>query len=138
MSEFFKIICQDCGDECFQGGKDGITWICPTCDNDPVKPPAAAQGMAQAVASKTLVRRSYWSGNHSPYPWMVFSGEAEQDKHNLFAELLASAGVNDGDEFIIIVEKTGNRPFGDRRIILQRAHEYGPETDEQMTDRLKG
>lgn len=32
MSEFFSIKCQNCGQECFQDGKDGITWMCPACD----------------------------------------------------------------------------------------------------------
>lgn len=80
----------------------------------------------------------YWSGNHNPYTHCIHktSGAAVSDS-GLLERLLDEAGVQDGDEFEITVTRTGNRPFGNRRVILQEPHTYGLETMEQMKERLR-
>lgn len=45
----------------------------------------------------------------------------------LLPELLERANVRDGDEFTITVQKTGQRPFGDRRYVWTAEGEYARE-----------
>lgn len=88
--------------------------------------------------SITLIRRAYWAGSHAPYPWATVTQNGEQADYNeIISGLFKECEIDDGDEFIITINKTGNRPFGDRRVILQAAHTYGPETDDQMKRRLQ-
>lgn len=44
---------------------------------------------------------------------------------------LIEAGVQDGDEFEIVVRKTGRRPFGDRRVVYTKPHTYEREPNEE-------
>lgn len=91
------------------------------------------------TASKKFVFRNYWAGN-SDWPYRAVIHDL-QDQHLAKQEalnpLFKSLGIQDGDEFEIIIKKTGRRPFGDRRFILQEPHIYGPETDEQIKERLR-
>jgi hypothetical protein len=38
------------------------------------------------------------------------------DSRNLIVDACRDAGLVDGDEFTIEIKKTGNRPFGDRKV----------------------
>ena len=84
-----------------------------------------------------FVYRDYWDGEHNPYTDNIHDLK-DEDICQLPRELrcLWPEDIKDGDEIEITITKTGNRPFGDRRIILQKPHTYGPETDEQMKKRL--
>lgn len=48
----------------------------------------------------------------------------------LLPELLERANVRDGDEFTVTVQKTGRRPFGDRRYVWTAEGEYAREPAE--------
>lgn len=93
---------------------------------------------ASQLATMTGVYRHHWSGNHAPYQDLVASPIDDKEHMQLseFEPLFRMIGVTDGDEIEISVRKTGRRPFGDRRVILQRSGTYGPETDEQNQGRL--
>lgn len=97
-----------------------------------------------------LIRRDYFTPahkrDHASYVGMLFRHDGKViDTHNLLTGrwidgkpvkgLFDLAEVGDGDEVEITFRKTGRRPFGDRRVILQRANYYGAETDAQMAFR---
>jgi hypothetical protein len=44
-------------------------------------------------------------------------------------KLFREAGVKDGDEFELLVRKTGRRPFGDRKVRLVKPHSYEREPE---------
>lgn len=82
---------------------------------------------------------NYWSGNHSPYINRIHRLDgSEVSLSSLLEKLLNEAGIQDGDEFEITITRTGNRPFGNRRMILQEPYRYGLETMLQMRKRLRG
>lgn len=90
------------------------------------------------MANKTVVKRNYYNerGDWANYRNCLHDHEDNYlNTHRVLDELFAD--VQDGDEVKIIVHKTGNRPFGDRRYRYQSPHTYGPETDEQLNTRLK-
>lgn len=90
------------------------------------------------MASIVLVYRDYWSGkDYAPYRNETHTlDDKEFGQLSELDGLFRMAGIKDGDEFTLTVTKTGNRPFGVRRVILQSPNKYGLETDEQMRNRL--
>lgn len=81
-----------------------------------------------------LIKRDYWANGQNPYRAMLHDHtDRAIDTTACRYDLLAD--FNDGDEIEIIVRRTGKRPFGDRRYILQAPNRYDPETDEQMKAR---
>ena len=89
-------------------------------------------------AKITRVYRDNWSGDFRPYTNLLITADRPDQPEQVtpLEPLFAAAGVEDGDEIEIIVRKTGRRPFGERRVILQAANTYAPETDEQLAHRL--
>lgn len=86
-----------------------------------------------------FVYRDYWNEeqNHNPYTDMIHDlNDRKVLQLNSALHHLYPDDLKDGDEIEITITKTGNRPFGDRRIVWQKAHTYGLETDEQMKERL--
>lgn len=84
-----------------------------------------------------FVYRDYWDKGHNPYTNNLHDLN-DEDVCQLPRELhcLWPDDLKDGDEIEITITKTGSRPFGDRRIVLQRPHIYEPETDEQLAERV--
>jgi hypothetical protein len=86
-----------------------------------------------------LRTRNIWWPPHMPGKTDIYLREQlfdtaneEVSKLDLFTYLFHEAGIKDGDEFIIKVERTGARPYGDRRLFP-----YGKEeTDEEYNDRI--
>ncbi len=72
----------------------------------------------------------YWDTQetHRPYRNMVAMTQSEkvEDHRQIDAlrELFQEAGLQSGEEFLISIRKTGNRPFGDRRVRLVAPHTY--------------
>lgn len=83
-----------------------------------------------------FVYRDYWDKEHNPYTDNLHNLKDEDLRYVDIFKSLWPKDIKDGDEVEITITKTNNRPFGDRRIILQKPHIYGPETDEQMKERL--
>lgn len=85
-----------------------------------------------------FVYRDYWNEDQSHRPYRDMMHNSNDDNvfqlnealHDLYPD-----DLKDGDEIEITITKTGNRPFGDRRIVWQKAHIYDAETDEQMKER---
>lgn len=46
--------------------------------------------------------------------------------YEVLRDAMALAGVGDGDEFEIVVRKTGRRPFGDQLMVNMPVHGHGP------------
>jgi hypothetical protein len=99
------------------------------------------------AVSSTLIRRDYRSPDgHLPYQGLFHDANDQkvEDGH-LFVDkyidgkridgLLVQAGIKDGDEFELVLRKTGERPFGDRQVLLVADGEYAPETDAQIAFR---
>lgn len=73
----------------------------------------------------------YHHGNHRPYRNCLHDAQDEsvdqaRSRTPLEAAIIASGAV-DGDEIEIIVRKTGNRPFGDRKYRYTAPHTYERE-----------
>ena len=86
-----------------------------------------------------FVYRNYWDKGHKHNPYTDILHNSKDKDAGRYVDIFKSLwheDLKDGDEVEITVMKTGNRPFGNRRIILQEPHIYGPETDEQMKERL--
>jgi hypothetical protein len=92
--------------------------------------------MSIETINMIFVYHDYWAENHRPYRNLLYREDKLFSEMSKFSNSFEEIGVNDGDEVIISITKTGNRPHGDRRIILQEPHTYGFETDEQMKDRM--
>lgn len=93
------------------------------------------------LPGQKLVLRTYTSMDYgyNSYRDMVHdTNDTPMGQMSMLRELFDSAGLQDGDEFAIVLVKTGNRPHGNRRYRLQEPHCYGPETDEQMRLRELG
>lgn len=59
-----------------------------------------------------FICRDYWSGNHRPYQNVWHNLEDSRfNQYEMWDRLMKEAGVKDGDEFEIIIRKTGRRPF---------------------------
>lgn len=100
-----------------------------------------ALGQALGSSVRRWVRCHYWSHdrpNYAPYCDVIFdsAGDGEVDgggkvgQMPLLRELLDEAGLEDGDEFELVIRKTGRRPFGDRRVVWTRAHTYEREPEQ--------
>jgi len=85
-----------------------------------------------------FVFRDYWDEkeSHRCYRNMIHNLSDENLCLDDLLHHLCPTDLKDGDEVKITITKTGKRPFGDRRYILQEPHRYGPETDKQMEERL--
>lgn len=107
--------------------RDGECGFCGAPRSAPAEP---------MVSVRRFVRRDYWSEGNRPYQ-NVRHDEHDQPVNSTMTDDEMCQHVADGDEFEITIRRTGRRPFGDRRYVLQKAHEYGPETDRQMRARLR-
>lgn len=86
----------------------------------------------ESDAKLKLLLRDYWSGDHRPYQGMAHTVEGvllRQLPWEIFGKLLEQAGVKDGDVFELTIRKTGERPFGDRRIVYTKPHTYELEPE---------
>lgn len=74
---------------------------------------------------------------HRPYRLVLHHPVTDVPMETVDAVMTAMtiADVRDGDEIRIVVVKTGKRPFGDRRVVLQAPHTYVRETDAQQKAR---
>lgn len=95
------------------------------------------QTLRRGQASEKFTCMSCWAGENTPYNRMMYRGNAFAFQASFFAHLFDQAGIQDGDEVEITVKRTGKRPYGERRIVLQEPHTYDFETDEQMKARLR-
>ena len=94
---------------------------------------------------RRFMRRDYWmvmpDGRLVPMPDIRGCiHEPEEDRVaslNSMVAMLDEAGVNDGDEFEILITRTGHRPHGDRRFVMDRWGETRPETDEECLKRIE-
>lgn len=86
-------------------------------------------GNATVPVTARLVATDYWSGSDRPYRGVFHDRNTDErlDVWKTLHQLLESAGVTDGDEVEITVCKTGERPFGDRRVRLVAPHTYERE-----------
>lgn len=82
--------------------------------------------------SRSIVLTVYWSGEHVSYRNKLHDGVTDEDlgqvQPRVLQELLEESGAVDGDEIEIVVRKTGQRPFGDRKVRLIRPHTYERES----------
>lgn len=80
-------------------------------------------------AERTVVYTDYHSGGRVPYPAVLRDPETDEvvDKRGLIRELAREAGIEDGDAFVISVQPTGERPFGDRKVVLAEPNTYRRE-----------
>jgi hypothetical protein len=89
---------------------------------------------ARAVA----VLRDYRHAGHIPH---TNQWHTQDDKYvgqkPVIDILMREVGLQDGDEFEVIVRRTGRRPFGDRRVVRRGVGVYKPETDQEMKARLE-
>lgn len=73
----------------------------------------------------------YWNKeqDHTPYRWLLRTpdNDMELDRRDMFDSMVKHIGAKDGDEIEISIRKTGQRPFGDRKFIWVRPHEYERE-----------
>jgi hypothetical protein len=82
----------------------------------------------QNISTRTWVYVDFWSGDHRPYCNVVRTVEDEEiGQMSNLSSLFQEAGLDDGDEFEITIRKTGNRPFGDRKVRLVEPHKYRRE-----------
>jgi len=84
---------------------------------------------------RSLVLTEYWSGSHRTYSNMLRDGDTDEDlgqiRSDVLCELIAESGVVDGDEIEITICRTGQRPFGDRKVKLTKPHLTKPHTYER-------
>lgn len=82
-------------------------------------------------SAMSLVVTHYWElgKKHTPYTWTLRTpdNDMEMDMSDLLASMIKHSGAEDGDEIEIIVRKTGNRPFGDRKFVRVGPYEYRRE-----------
>jgi hypothetical protein len=66
---------------------------------------------------------------HRPYMGLLH-GEDDQRVHAdaVLEQAARLAGARDGDEIMVVVLKTGRRPFGRRRVRLVEPHTYERES----------
>lgn len=83
---------------------------------------------------RKLVLADFWDKGHGHRPYrgvLRTSGDREASAGDVVRDLCVRAGVHDGDEFEISVQRTGRRPFGDRRMHWVSPHTYERETLEE-------
>ncbi len=84
----------------------------------------------------TYVVTDYWDKGcaHRPYTSVLHTPgtDGHVDRAAALRDAIEAAGAVDGDEIEIIVRKTGNRPFGNRRMRLVRPHTYEREEHEPL------
>jgi len=94
------------------------------------EPGEPMQDQLGQVDMKLVVTHS-WNKekSHTPYRWSLRTpdNDMEMDRYDLLSSMIKHAGADDGDEIEIIVRKTGRRPFGDRKVVWVRPHEYERE-----------
>lgn len=65
---------------------------------------------------------------HRPYHGVLRDPETDENvsTKDLIEQTIAESGAVDGDELMITVsvQKTGKRPFGDRKVVLAKPHTY--------------
>jgi hypothetical protein len=88
------------------------------------------------VTTPTYVVTDYWDADyaHRPYTSALHTPgtDGHMDRAAALHDAIEAAGAVDGDEIEIIVRKTGNRPFGNRRMRLTRPHTYEREEREPL------
>lgn len=88
-------------------------------------------------AERRWVVSDYHAGDHVPYPDVfrdpVTDEPGERDK--ALRQALRRAGVVDGDEVIIMIEKTGRRPYGEVRLV--RRMPMADSNERPLTDSAK-
>jgi len=84
---------------------------------------------------KTFVLTDYWNERRDHRPYRNHLHEPKTDElvsdQSALEAAINEAGAIDGDEIEIIVRKTGNRPFGDRKVVLAEPHVYRREKKAQ-------
>lgn len=70
--------------------------------------------------------------DHCPYQYVLHHPDTDEsvDKGGVLRQAMIAAGVEDGDEVVIRVERTGRRPFGKRRFVYVEPHTYQREPAE--------
>lgn len=101
----------------------------------------------QGEAHRTVMRRDYWA-DIGPAGMMrvgvckLHDPETDQQVHFVLDQMMEEAGIQDGDEFEILLVKTGKRPHGDRRCVRRGpprgCHYFTSETDEEVERRICG
>jgi hypothetical protein len=90
--------------------------------------------------NQTFIVTDYWDEIHSHRPYMGML-HGDDDKPVRASEVLEQAmkvaDAKDGDEVIVLVLKTGRRPFGARRTRFVRPNQYERETEEDVKRRRK-
>ena len=104
--------------------------------------------MSEEVASCTVVISDYYSRRQDgtydrPYRNVKRTiDDCLVDWWRNWCSMVENIGAVDGDEIEITIKRTGRRPFGNRRMVLARPHEYErePETsqEEQALDAAVG
>ena len=83
---------------------------------------------------QVYVVTDYWDEvyRHRPYEGMLHD-ERDEDVHatDVLERAMRLAGVRDGDEVVVIVLKTGRRPFGERRMRWVGPHRYEREGEDK-------
>ena len=75
------------------------------------------------------VTTDFYSGNHRPYRNILRGSVTDEQlsKIDVLDTLILESGAIDGDEIEITVRRTGQRPFGDRKVRLVKPHTYERE-----------
>ena len=91
--------------------------------------------------STKLAFSHYWNSDftHTPYMHVMFDPETKQEVSldSIVEKMLDLTDAQEGDEFEITISKTGQRPFGDRRMFLFKAHNYRRETKAECAKRIE-
>jgi hypothetical protein len=84
----------------------------------------------EPIVIKAVVTH-YWNKerNHTPYRWILRTPDNDMglDRRDMIESMVKHLKANDGDEIEITIRKTGQRPFGDRKFVWVRPHEYERE-----------
>jgi hypothetical protein len=93
--------------------------------------------MSDTITSEPLVKRRYYTSEFcTGGPSHIHDlSDKEKDIQTLVENLTAS--LKDGEEFQILIQKTGNRPFGNRRITKHPNGHFLPETEQEAQTRLQ-
>lgn len=75
------------------------------------------------------VLTDYHARTDRPYRNMLHDPETDEkvQVYSAFNAAAEAAGLRDGDEFVLVAVPTGQRPFGDRRVVLVEPHTYRRE-----------
>lgn len=76
-----------------------------------------------------FIYRDYWNSKQSerPYQGVIHGNDDEPiDIQTALEAMLADAGMQDGDEFELVVRRTGKRPYSDRIWKKTAPHIYEP------------